>query len=114
GSRQVGARIALDGNGGDQLFQNSDVFLADLFRQGHWLTMAREWRARPRGGFRPFFATVIQPNLTPGLLELAKRMRSGRPLIHYLQRPTAEWLEPDFVQQHALLDRDRAFLLRPI
>ena len=114
GTRACGSRIALDGNGGDQLFQNSDVFLADLFRSGRWFSLAREWPARPRGGVRSFFRTVVQPNLSPAMHSMAARLRGGRPLKHYLQRPLAEWIEPQFAAQHKLLERDAEFLLRPI
>src|SRR5690606_1113497 len=109
GSRACGARVALDGNGGDQLFQNSDVFLADLFRSGHWLTLAREWKARPRGGFRSFFGTVVQPNMTPGLHSVATAMRRGRRLRNYLERPVAPWIDAGFAARHELENRDRAF-----
>lgn len=114
GSRACGARVALDGNGGDQLFQNSDVFLADLLRSGNWLTLAREWRARPRGGFRHLFATVIQPHLTPSMHTLATRVRGGRRLRHYLERPIPNWISSDFVESHKLADRDHHFLTRNI
>lgn len=114
GARALGARVAMDGNGGDQLFQNSDVFLADLFRAGRWWTVAREWRARPRGGFRPFFKWVIQPNLPEPALRLAAWLRGGRRLKHYLERPIPSWLNPEFVARHELEARDREFLTREI
>ena len=114
GTRACGSRIALDGNGGDQLFQNSDVFLADLFRRGQWIALAREWPARRRGGFRSFFSTVLQPNLPSPVLRFAGALRGGRPLKPYLQRPLAEWIQPNFAARHALLERDADFLLRPI
>jgi asparagine synthase (glutamine-hydrolysing) len=114
GSRAVGARVALDGNGGDQLFQNTDVFLADLFREGKWLTLRREWPQRERGGFREMFSTVIQPNLGPGLLRVAKVLRRGRPLRHYLEREMPWWLNGDFVRRTNLRERDLASLTRPV
>ena len=114
GSRACGARVALDGNGGDQLFQNSDIFLADLFRAGRWVTLAREWKARPRGGFRSFFATVVQPNMSPALHSVATVLRSGRRLKNYLERPIPSWVDAKFLAQHDLENRDRGFVARPI
>lgn len=114
GSRACGARIALDGNGGDQLFQNSDVFLADLLRRGRWVSLAREWPARPRGGFREFFAAAIQPNLGPAALRAAKLLRRGRPLRHYLDRGIPAWIQPDFAARHRLAERDHELLGRPV
>ncbi len=114
GTRACGSRIALDGNGGDQLFQNSDIFLADLFRRGRWLRLAREWPARPRGGFRPFFSTVVQPNLTPWLHGVATRIRGGRRLRNYLERPIPSWIDPDFATRHNLEERDLEYVGRPL
>jgi asparagine synthase (glutamine-hydrolysing) len=111
GSRSVGARVALDGNGGDQLFQNSDVFLADLLRQGRWRTLAREWKARPRGGPREFFSSVVQPTLPAWALRMVAALRRGRRLRHYLERKLPEWIEPLFARRERLEERDFDYLL---
>src|SRR5690606_35276569 len=112
GSRACGARIALDGNGGDQLFASSDMFLADLFRSGRWLSLAREWPARNRGGYREFFGTVLHPNLSPRLLQIAQWLRRGRPLKHYLRRGIPDWVDPEFAAAHDLVGRDDGLLGR--
>jgi len=106
GSRQNGARVAFDGNGGDQLFANSDVFLADLFRQGQWRTLAREWKARPRGGPRAFFSSVVQPTLPAWALRTVAALRGGQRLRHYLERRMPEWIEPEFAVRERLAERD--------
>lgn len=93
GTRATGARIALTGNGGDQFFSVSPVFLADLFRAGHWLTLGREARAlgfRPRD-YRQLFHWAVQPNLPPLLQQLATGVRGGRPLRPHLQARLPEW-----------------------
>lgn len=112
-ARASGARVALDGNGGDQLFQNTDIFLADLARSGRWITLAREWRARPRAGFRAFFRWAIQPNLPPFALRAARTLRRGRRLRHYLERHIPAWIDRDFARRHDLAGRDAPFLGRP-
>lgn len=107
GSRAVGARVALDGVGGDQLFQVSGVYLADLLRTGRWISLAREWRERGmRGsGWRSFFREAMQPNLPPPLLRAAALMRRGRPLHAPLERPLPEWMDERFIREHNLRER---------
>lgn len=108
GSRAVGTRVAFDGNGGDQLFQLSPVYLADLLRAGRWPTLAREWRARGLRGRRTFFQYAVQPLLPPLALDVAARLRGGRRLPGYLDRVLPAWVRPDFARRHQLLERDRA------
>jgi len=109
GSRATGARVALDGMGGDQLFQVSPAYLADLFRAGRWLALAHEWRAKGlRGsGRRNFFRWAVEPALPSGVKRLLVRARGGRPLRGYLDRSIPAWIEPDFVETHGLLERER-------
>ncbi len=110
GSRSVGARIALEGNGGDQLFQVSPVHLADLLRRGRLTTLARQWRAKGLAGtgFRNFFRWAVQPLLSPPLLRAAAAIRGGRPLVGYLERPLPPWVSQRFDRAHALTDRERS------
>lgn len=108
-SREVGARVALDGNGGDQFFQVSNIYMGDLFRTGRWLTLAREWSAK--GGqvphFRGLFRNAVQPNLSDPLLRLARVLRRGRPLRWYLEPVVPDWFDPDFLARTDLVGRER-------
>jgi asparagine synthase (glutamine-hydrolysing) len=61
GSRSAGARIALDGWGGDQLFELSPIYLADLFRRGQWLKLRSEWRRLQIRNGRFFLQSAIVP-----------------------------------------------------
>ena len=108
-SRAEGAHVALDGVGGDQLFQVSDVYLADLFITGRWLSLAREWRGKStRGtGFRNFFRLALQPQIPRPLLRAAALLRNGRPLHGYLERKLPSWIRPEFARQTGLLERER-------
>lgn len=110
GSRHVGARVALDGVGGDQIFQVSNVYLADLLRTGRLVSLAREWRAKRgrRGDYRDFFKWALQPLMSDRLLQIATALRRGRPLRGYLERPLPVWLDAGFARAHGLLDRERA------
>lgn len=109
GSRAVGSHVALEGNGGDQLFQVSPVHLADLLRRGRLTTLARQWRAKGLAGtgFRNFFRWAVQPLLDPPLLHAAKVVRGGRPLVGYLERPAPPWMPERFVRANGLAERER-------
>lgn len=113
GSRARGSRVALDGNGGDQLFQLSDIFLSDLFRRGRWISLAREWRAKGGTGIRNLISWVIQPALPPPLLHAAATLRGHRPPRHYLDRPLPSWIAPEFLERHGVLERERLHLPSP-
>jgi asparagine synthase (glutamine-hydrolysing) len=110
GSRAVGAHVALEGVGGDQLFQVSHVYLADLLRAGRLTALAREWRENGMRdtGFRNFFRWAVQPVLPPSALRVAAWLRGGRPLVGYLERRAPSWLARDFMERHHLAERERA------
>ncbi|HVX39497.1 MAG TPA: asparagine synthase-related protein [Gemmatimonadaceae bacterium] len=104
-TRAAGARIALDGSGGDQLFQVSDIVLADLLRDGRWLAAVRHTRARGHG-WRHLVRLGVAPLLPTTLLNTAERVL-GRDLPrHYLERRVASWMRRDFVDAYQLRERD--------
>ena len=107
GSRRAGGRIALSGNGGDQFFSVSPVFLADLLRSGRWVTLAREARALgfPARGYRELFHWAIQPNLPGPLHNVIGRMRGGRPLRPHLQAAFPDWFPADPALRQRLRER---------
>ena len=114
GSRSVGARVAFDGVGGDQLFQVSEVYFADLLRSGHWLELRREWKAKRMSGtgFRSFFRQAVQPLLGERSLRLAAALRGGRPLVGYLERRAPSWIRAEVVASNGLEARERNASLR--
>jgi asparagine synthase (glutamine-hydrolysing) len=109
GTRATNSRVALEGVGGDQLFQVSEVYLADLLRTGHLTELAREWKTKGMSGsgFRNFFRWAIQPNLPDPALAAAQLLRGGRPLVSYLERSLPPWIDPRFARTHSLEQRDR-------
>jgi len=116
GSRSVGARVAFDGVGGDQLFKVSEAYFADLLRGGHLLELRREWKAKGMTGtgFRSFFRHAVQPLMTGRSHRLATAMRNGRSLQGYLERRAPSWLRPELVRAAGLDARERrAALPRP-
>jgi asparagine synthase (glutamine-hydrolysing) len=110
-SRASGARVAFDGNGGDQLFQISDVFLSDLFRGGRLASVIREWRKKGGRGAGTFFDWVIAPAL-PGFAKDRVVKRLGRRSADDFMRPIPAWIRGDFVARHALRDREQRHLPR--
>lgn len=112
GSRRLGTRVSLDGYGGDQLFQLSDIYLADLLQRGRWLELGREWRARWGVLGRRYLARFTLRPLAPGwLLDLQSRIAgSGRALHSHLERPVPPWVEPEAARRYDLVERDRAYL----
>ena len=107
GARSLGARVAFDGNGGDQLFQISDVFLSDLLRGGRVSAAANQWRAKGGRGAGTFFDWVIAPAL-PEPLKQPVVQRLGRRSADDFTRPTPSWIRPEFVARHALYERERS------
>ena len=107
GSRAVGSRVALHGNGGDQLFQVSLIYLADLVRRGRILSLARECRARGVRDARTLFRWAIQPLLSPSAHRAVAALRGGRRLRHYLERDVPSWIDPRFAGEHRFHERAR-------
>lgn len=113
GSRALGSRVALDGYGGDNLFQLSLVYLADLFRRGRWLELSREWRARRSAGRRQLLRFTVQPLVPRPLWDLWHRLFGSEMTMHsHMERPIPPWISPDFVRRHDLVGRQRALLPR--
>ena len=114
GSRSVGTRVAFDGVGGDQLFQVSEVYFADLLKSGHWLELRREWKAKRMTGtgFRNFFRQSVQPLMSERAHRIAAAMRNGRPLVGYLERCAPSWLSSEIVREGGLQTRERRAAMR--
>jgi asparagine synthase (glutamine-hydrolysing) len=108
-SRDLGARVAFDGNGGDQLFALSDTYLADLFASFRWHQLRNEWREKglQGSGAKQFLRSVVEPALPAWVVRMAGAVR-GRPFGRLLEQPPPAWIRHDFVQRHSLLERQRA------
>jgi asparagine synthase (glutamine-hydrolysing) len=106
GTREVGARVTLDGCGGDQLFQVSDVLFADLLRAGRWLKLAGLARSRTARGWR-YLARVGALPLVPDVVVRAGEQVAGRRYPrHYLERSLTKWMRPEFLADHRVRERD--------
>ena len=115
GTRTLGSRVALDGNGGDQVFQVSPVYLADLLASGRWSELRRDWRAMGGRGVGSFVRHVVAP-LAPlpplPLHRMVSGLGRGRHRTHYMERWVPSWLRTSFRQGNSLLERERACLPR--
>lgn len=113
GTLAVGGRIALSGNGGDQFFAVSPIFLSDLLRRGQWSAFQRESRAL---GFhrnkRALFQWAVQPLLPSIVRSVAGMLRGGRPLVAHLQARAPRWLRPEHASPAQLRARQWDYVSR--
>ena len=107
-ARAEGAHVMLDGAGGDQLFQVSDAYLAELFRRGRWWTAAQQWRARGGRGARNFWRHVARPALPPALPAAIARLRGMGPPAPRFHRPPSPWIPNRTLAALGVLERDAA------
>jgi asparagine synthase (glutamine-hydrolysing) len=107
-TRALGARVMLDGAGGDFLFQVSSRYYADLFRAGSWRELAREWRVDGGGTVRDFFRSAVLPVLPPGTIATLGRLRGRTVHPPGFSRRVPWWFEPGFVKRSALQERELA------
>ena len=110
-SRASGARVAFDGNGGDQLFGPSYCHFADLLSSGRWIALVRELVARRALGARELAVRTLLPLVPAWLLPATAWLRpSRRPLHHYFERPLPHWVRRDFVTRERLRETESALL----
>ena len=107
-ARERGARVMLDGIGGDQLFQVSDIYLSDLFGSGHWIELARQWRVRGGDGIRGFWRSAVRPALPDGITHFIARARGMEPPRHHLHREPSYWTRWRFLESEGVLEREAA------
>ena len=111
-TRAAVRRIALDGNGGDQNFQLSPAYLADLLRSGRWLALIRDIRALGGIDSSTFVSLVLRPAL-PGPVRRLIEWTRGRPARLYGQHWMPGWFRKDFVGHDEIVGRERDSLPDP-
>jgi asparagine synthase (glutamine-hydrolysing) len=109
-SRSCGASVALDGYGGDFLFQVSRAYLADVLTEGRPVAAMREWRAMDRGrvGISGFAQYALQPALPRWARRALGSSWAARRIRGPMQRPIAPWIEPGFARKQDLTARSVA------
>lgn len=108
GARAEGARVMLDGVGGDQLFQVSDILLSDLFGRGRWLELARQWKARGGRGLANVWRWAVKPALPPVIPRVIARVRGLPPPTDHLHRRAPFWVRADGLEATGVLAREAA------
>ena len=107
-ARASGARVILDGVGGDQLFQVSDIFLADLFARGQWIELARQWRTRDLRGLGAFWEWAVLPAFPDAVANGLARARRFPVTPHYLLRLPPPWFRARFFAEHGVMADEAA------
>ncbi len=93
GTRAIGARVALEGVGGDHLFHVSDSVLADHLFFGRWGALVEGWRARRHWHWRDFARACVLPHLSDDTLLWIGGLR-GRSIRNYWEAPAPSWVRP--------------------
>ncbi len=101
-----GARVALNGNGGDQFFAVSPVILADLLASGAWTTLLRERRALGIRGLQTLLYWSVVPWLSGRIRRTVAAVRGQAPR-HYLEDALPRWMPAATVKATHLLERRR-------
>jgi asparagine synthase (glutamine-hydrolysing) len=107
-ARASGARVILDGVGGDQLFQVSDIFLADLFARGQWIELARQWRTREMRGLGAFWEWALLPAFPDAVARGLARVQRLPITPHYLLRLPPPWFRARFFAEHGVMANEAA------
>lgn len=105
-ARRRGARVILDGVGGDSLFQVSGVFLSDLVRTGRLVEVARQWRAGGGKGVREFLRVAVRPALPARVLSILAAVRGMSSSAHYLERRPSPWIRTAFLREHGVFEAE--------
>lgn len=106
-SALLGCRVALTGLGGDEFFDASDIYLADLLRAGRITTLVGEWKARGRPSRRDFTKEVVAPLVPTVMRRVVARARGIEPEPRYLERRLPPWIRRDFATSVGLAERQR-------
>ena len=91
-TRSLGARVALDGAGGDHLFTVSTAaILADHLRAGRLKLLLDEWRGWGRRNLWTFARSILLPQLSSSTLEWIGAVR-GRALPGFWDAAVPPWV----------------------
>ncbi len=118
-SADLGAHVAFDGYGGDQLFHVSDVWLAEYLVRGRWRELREALAEDGDAWFRVLVSRAVFPWLPPAVRDALDQLRGRVPDAPTLWRQgMPDWLsrrwrsDPD-VQRRALLEPARRLFEGP-
>lgn len=107
GGRKVGARVLLNGHGGDNLFGVEDWMMADLLRTGRWIAARRFMVERGYRGWRQFLAYCLRPALPYFVLDLLELVLGRRIQSRPFERPLPPWIDADETLVREITEEDR-------
>lgn len=101
-----GAVAALDGHGGDFLFQVSRAYLSDLLSRGKLQQLWHDWRTMDhRGeGLRGLVSAGVQPHVVRWSRRLSSSIVRGR-VRGPMERVAPPWIPTAFLAQHHVAER---------
>jgi asparagine synthase (glutamine-hydrolysing) len=95
----LGARVLLNGIGGDALFRSDFAYLSDLLFQGHLVKFWNEWRSEAAwAGWRDLFIFAVLPRIGQRGRSAIGLVRHGRRLHDLSDPPVSPWLLPKWKQ----------------
>jgi asparagine synthase (glutamine-hydrolysing) len=105
-ARTGGARVFLNGNGGDNLFGLADSWMADLLRTGRWLRLGREIREK---GYpmRQLSEVCLKPAIPLGMLDMAEPLLGRRILSRPWESRPPPWLRSGILETEGIIEEDR-------
>ncbi len=92
-SRALGARIALEGAGGDHLFHVSDTVLADHLFFGRWGVLLEALRARRQWPWKDLVRAFVMPHLSDDVVRWIGDLR-GRSIPNFWDASGPTWVRP--------------------
>lgn len=92
-SRTLGARVALEGVGGDHLFHVSDSVLADHLFFGRWDVLFQTWRARRHWPWRDLARAYLLPHVPREVTQWIGGL-TRRSIRNFWDAPAPAWVRP--------------------
>lgn len=92
GRASDGAHVVLDGFGGDSIFLNSRLVLAELFATGQWGALWNQWRRLPARSGSIALRYIMRPLIPPVAMRAWQAASGGRAATAPMERPVPFWM----------------------
>lgn len=113
-TRSGGARVLLNGNGGDNLFGLPDSWMADLLRTGRWLRLGREIRAKGYRKAGQLSEVCLRPAIPLSWMDRAESLLGRRILSRPWEKHPPPWLRQGILESEGIIEEDREAYRREI
>jgi asparagine synthase (glutamine-hydrolysing) len=112
--RRAGARVLLNGHGGDNLVAVGDWMMADLLRGLRWRELRSFFLSRNYRGFRHFRDYCLRPALPLGILDAIEPFLGRRICSRPFERPIPSWITAPRREISGIVQSDRLTYTRTI